>query len=50
VPVAELPSKPVQDRFVESATNSKPQKSTQTAEALVPSGSVAAAAQSRPGN
>ena len=47
VPVAEL-AKPVQDRFVSSAVESEtaPQtaKSTRTAEALVPTGGVAAAA------
>jgi hypothetical protein len=48
VPVAELPAKPMQDRFVSSAvqgeTNSQSTKSTKTAEATAPTGSVAAAA------
>jgi hypothetical protein len=48
VPVAELPAKPMQDRFVSSAvqgeTNSQSAKSTKTAEATAPTGSVAAAA------
>ena len=47
-PVAELTSKPVQDRFVTSVvdteTNPQPGKSTKTAEATVPTGGVAAAA------
>jgi hypothetical protein len=46
-PVAELAAKPVQDRFVSDAvateTNAQPVKSTKTAEALVPTGGVAAA-------
>src|SRR6202048_2669058 len=50
VPVAELPAKPMQDRFVSSAveTETNPQpvavpvKSTKTAEAMVPTGGVAA--------
>jgi hypothetical protein len=45
-PVAELAAKPVQDRFVDRATDSKtkPQaaKSTKTAEAVAPTGGVAA--------
>jgi hypothetical protein len=45
-PVAELAVKPVQDRFVSDAvateTNPQPVKSTKTAEALVPTGGVAA--------
>jgi hypothetical protein len=48
VPVAELKSKPTQDRFVSSAVerDALPQatKSTKTAEATVPTGSVSAAA------
>jgi hypothetical protein len=44
--VAELAVKPVQDRFVSDAvateTNPQPVKSTKTAEALVPTGGVAA--------
>ena len=47
-PVAELAQKPVQDRFVSSAvqtgTNPAPAKSTKTAEAVVPTGGVAATA------
>src|ERR1700676_1460617 len=47
VPVAELLAKPVQDRFVgkamETETNPQSAKSTKTAEALVPTGVVAAA-------
>jgi hypothetical protein len=47
-PVAELADKPVQDRFVSSAvpaeTNLQPAKSTKTAEAMVPTGGVAAPA------
>jgi hypothetical protein len=47
-PVAELTSKPVQDRFVtgvvDTETNPQPGKSTKTAEATVPTGGVAAAA------
>jgi len=47
VPVAELKTKPVQDRFaggaVETETNSQGVKSTKTAEALVPTGGVAVA-------
>jgi hypothetical protein len=47
-PVAELAQKPVQDRFVSSAvqtgTNPPPAKSTKTAEAVVPTGGVAATA------
>jgi hypothetical protein len=48
MPVAELTAKPVQDRFVngavEAETNPQPAKSTKTAEAVVPTGGVAAAA------
>ena len=52
IPVAELPAKPNQDRFVSSAvapetnpqTVALPVKSTKTAEAVVPTGGVAAAA------
>jgi hypothetical protein len=48
VPVAELAAKPVQDRFVSSAaeaeTNPQAAKSTKTAEAMVPTGGVAATA------
>src|ERR1700681_739177 len=48
VPVAEVAAKPVQDRFVskamETETNPQSAKSTKTAEALVPTGGVAAAA------
>jgi hypothetical protein len=44
-PVAELKSKPTQDRFASSAVEADPQpqpaKSTKTAEALVPTGSAA---------
>jgi hypothetical protein len=52
-PVAELAAKPVQDRFVSSAVQAElsaaketamPEKSTKTAEALVPVGAVAAPA------
>jgi hypothetical protein len=47
VPVAEVAAKPVQDRFVgkamETEASSQPSKSTKTAEAAVPTGSVAAA-------
>ena len=47
VPVAEVAAKPVQDRFVgkamETETNPQSAKSTKTAEALVPTGGVAAA-------
>jgi hypothetical protein len=47
-PVAALQAKPVQDRFVSSATDAEPivpaVKSTKTAEAVVPTGGVAAAA------
>jgi hypothetical protein len=47
VPVAEFVAKPVQDRFVGSAadaeTNPQAAKSTKTAEAMVPTGGVAAA-------
>jgi hypothetical protein len=46
-PVAALQPKPVQDRFVSSASNEKPiaptVKSTKTAEAVVPTGGVVAA-------
>jgi hypothetical protein len=46
MPVAGLTAKPVQDRFVNSATGDEPiapaVKSTKTAEAVVPTGSVAA--------
>jgi hypothetical protein len=46
VPVAALPAKPVQDRFASRAepaeTDPVPQKSTKTAEAIAPTGSVAA--------
>jgi hypothetical protein len=46
-PVAELTTKPVQDRFVSETVNpEKPlaaPKSTKTAEALVPTGGVSAA-------
>jgi hypothetical protein len=49
IPVAELPAKPTQDRFVSSAvepetnpqTIALPVKSTKTAEATVPTGGVA---------
>jgi hypothetical protein len=48
VPVAELTAKPVQDRFVgvaaEPETTPQVVKSTKTAEAMVPTGGVAAAA------
>jgi hypothetical protein len=48
VPMAELTTKPVQDRFVGSAvgseTNPQPVKSTKTAEVTAPTGGVAAAA------
>ena len=48
VPVAELPSKPTQDRFVSTAAQAEPNpqaaKSTKTAEATVPTGGVAPAA------
>jgi hypothetical protein len=48
VPMAELATKPVQDRFVSSAvdtgTNSQPARSTKTAEAVVPTGGVAVTA------
>ena len=47
-PVAELAAKPVQDRFVSSAmqaeTNPQAVKSTKTAEAMVPTGGIAAPA------
>jgi hypothetical protein len=47
MPVARLPAKSVQDRFVSSATGDEPiapaVKSTKTAEALTPSGGVGAA-------
>ena len=47
VPVAETAAKPMQDRFVskamETETNPQSAKSTKTAEALAPTGSVAAA-------
>ena len=46
VPVAEAAAKPMQDRFVSKATeteNPKSAKSTKTAEALAPTGGVAAA-------
>ncbi len=47
-PVAALQAKPVQDRFVSSTAEAEPiaptVKSTKTAEALVPTGGVAAAA------
>jgi hypothetical protein len=46
VPVAEFVAKPVQDRFVGSAvdaeTNPQAAKSTKTAEAVAPTGGVAA--------
>ena len=46
MPVAVLTAKPVQDRFVSSATGDEPiapaVKSTKTAEAVVPTGGVAA--------
>jgi len=52
VPVVELTPKPVQDRFassvVETKTNPEPAKSTKTAEAMGPTGSVRTAA-TRPG-
>ena len=48
VPMAELTTKPVQDRFVSTAvgsdTTSQPVKSTKTAEVTAPTGGVAAAA------
>ena len=48
VPVATLQAKPVQDRFVSSTGDNEPVapavKSTKTAEALVPTGGIAAAA------
>jgi hypothetical protein len=48
LPVADLTTKPVQDRFVSRAaepeTSSQAVKSTKTAEAMVPTGGVAAAA------
>jgi len=47
VPVADAAAKPVQDRFVSKAmeieTNPQSAKSTKTAEALAPTGGVAAA-------
>jgi hypothetical protein len=47
MPVARLPAKSVQDRFVSSAVGDEPiapaVKSTKTAEALTPSGGVGAA-------
>ena len=47
-PVAALQAKPVQDRFVSSAAEAEPiaqtVKSTKTAEAMVPTGGVAASA------
>jgi hypothetical protein len=47
-PVAELAAKPTQDRFVSSAvqteTNPQSAKSTKTAEAMVPTGGIVAAA------
>ena len=47
-PVAELAAKPTQDRFVSSAvqteTSPQPAKSTKTAEAMVPTGGIVAAA------
>jgi hypothetical protein len=46
VPVAELSPKPVQDRFASEAVGAEkplvPPKSTKTAEAIVPTGGVAA--------
>jgi hypothetical protein len=51
-PVAELKSKPTQDRFVSSAVGEQapiqPAKSTKTAEAAVPTGGTAAPAQTQP--
>jgi hypothetical protein len=51
MPVAALQAKPVQDRFVSSATDAEPiapsVKSTKTAEAIVPTGGVVAAAPAR---
>jgi hypothetical protein len=51
MPVAALQAKPVQDRFVTSATDAEPiapsVKSTKTAEAIVPTGGVVAAAPAR---
>jgi hypothetical protein len=49
--VADLNAKPVQDRFVSELNVEKPlpaPKSTKTAEALVPTGGVAAAASTQP--
>jgi hypothetical protein len=43
-PVASLAPKPVQDRFVQQAETTPPAKSTKTAEAMVPTGAVVAAA------
>jgi hypothetical protein len=49
-PMAELKSKPTQDRFVSSAVEdqAQPAKSTKTAEAAVPTGGSAAPAQTQP--
>jgi hypothetical protein len=51
-PVAELKSKPTQDRFVSSVVEEQapvqPAKSTKTAEAAVPTGGTAAPAQTQP--
>ena len=51
-PVAELKSKPTQDRFVSSAVEdqapAQPAKSTKTAEAAVPTGGTAAPAPAQP--
>ncbi|MGE9007226.1 hypothetical protein ACO2JO_01495 [Leptospira interrogans] len=53
-PVAELKSKPTQDRFVSSAVEEQapvhPAKSTKTAEAAVPTGGTAAPAPAQPQN
>ena len=52
IPVAELKSKPTQDRFVSSAVEEpaavQPPKSTKTAEAVVPTGGTAAPAPPQP--
>ena len=52
MPVAELKSKPTQDRFVSSVVEEQvpvqPAKSTKTAEAAVPTGGTAAPSQNQP--
>jgi hypothetical protein len=51
MPMAELKSKPTQDRFVSSAVEGdvqpQPARSTKTAEAAVPTGGTAAPAQTQ---